>query len=100
MLTPSAGISILLFSRRAFAFLEHLEHSVSDHEAAENVRRAEDHGDEPQRVKQRACRGSGDEKRSSTTMPWIALVPTERRVQHRGNAADHLEPTKIAMMKT
>src|SRR6266480_621395 len=84
--------SILFFLRRCFPLLEHLQHSISHHEAAEDVRRAKDNGDESERVQQRRVGCPSYEKRTQyhDSMNRVRSGH-QRRMQHRGNATDHLE---------
>src|SRR5258705_3762551 len=74
------------------ALLEHLEHAVRHHEAAENVGGAKDHGDEAKRLEQRRVRRPGHQHRAEHDDSVDRVrARHERRVQHGRNSADDFE---------
>ena len=57
------------------ALLEHLEHPVGDDEAADDVGRREDHGDEREHMLQAGSAVPTTSIAPTITIPWIAFVP-------------------------
>ena len=75
-----------------FLFLEHLQHAVRDHEAAEDVGRTENHRDEAERLRQRAVR-VGQHQHAAEQDDAVNGVGAghQRRVQHRRHFGDHFK---------
>ena len=80
--------------RPPFALLEHLEHAVGDDEAADDVDRREDDGDEPERLLQVGLGRARDQSIAADEDDAVDGVRArhQRRVQHGRHLRDHLEP--------
>ena len=96
---PSAVVVGL--GRRRLALAEHLEHAVGDDVAADDVRRAEDHGDERKQRSRAGCRPSAAMSIAPTrTMPWIELAPDISGVcSVAGTLLMTSKPTRMASTK-
>ena len=73
--------------------LEHLEHAVGHHEAADDVERGQEHGEEAEHDLGRAVGLPHDGQAPTSTMPWMALQPDISGVcRMLGTLRDDLDP--------